>query len=99
LASINIPSLIIAGTADDLVLYKMTSCYVYDHLVNFDRVLISFIGRDHMMVEDQQAISRIDHFAVAFFGYYLQGREDLARYFSEEFVARYNDLARGVFEE
>ena len=52
-----------------------------------------------MMVLDQQVISRIDHFAVAFFGYYLQGRKDFARYFSEEFVTQYNDLAWGVYEK
>jgi predicted dienelactone hydrolase len=99
LAAIDIPALIIAGTADYLVSYKMTSCYVYDHLVNSDRVLISFVGKGHMMVEDEKVIGRIDHFAVAFFGYYLQGREDLARYFSEEFVTQYDDLAWGVYEE
>ena len=98
LAAIDIPSMIIAGTADNLVSYKMTSCYVYDHLVNSDKVLISFIGRDHMMVEDEKVKSRIDHFAVAFFGYYLQGRKDFTRYFSEEFVNQYNDLAWGVYE-
>ena len=98
LAAIHIPSLIIAGTADDLVSYEMASCYIYEHLVNSDRVLISFIGRGHMMVEDEEVISRIDHFAVAFFGYYLQGREDLARYFSEDFVAQQDDLAWGVYE-
>jgi hypothetical protein len=54
---------------------------------------------DHMMVEDPQVISRIDHFAVAFFGTYLQGREDLSRYFSEKFVAQDNDLAWGVYEK
>jgi predicted dienelactone hydrolase len=99
LAAIDIPALIIAGTADDLVSYKMTSCYVYDHLVNSDRVLISFIGKQHMMVDEQQVISQIDHFAVAFFGTYLQGREDLSRYFSEEFVTQSNDLAWGVYEK
>jgi len=99
LATIDIPSMIIAGTADDLVSYKMTSCYVYDHLVNSDRVLISYIGKGHMMVEQSEVISRIDHFAVAFFGYYLQDRKDFARYFSEEFVTQYSDLTWGVYEK
>jgi len=86
LASIKIPSLIIAGTADDLVSYKMTSCYVFEHLVNADRFLISFIGKGHMMVENTEVISRINHFAVAFLGYYVQGRTDYAKFFSEDFV-------------
>ena len=33
---------------------------------------------------------------VAFFGYHLQGRDDYAEYFSEEFVAQHDDLAWGV---
>jgi len=99
LAVIHIPSLSIAGTADDLVSYEMTSCYVYDHLVNSDGALISFIGRGHMMVQNEEVIARINHFAVAFFGHYLQRREDLARYFSEDFVADQDGLAWGVYED
>jgi len=98
LAAIHIPSLIIAGTADDLVSYKMTSCYVYDHLVNSDRYLISFIGKGHMMVENQEVIRRINHFAIAFFGYYLQSHIEYADYFSEDFVAQFNDLAWGIYK-
>jgi predicted dienelactone hydrolase len=97
LAAIKIPSMIIAGTADDLVSYKMTSCYVYEHLVNADKFLISFIGKQHMMVEQSEVISRINHFTVAFFGYYLQGRTEYADYFSEDFVSQSDDLFWGVY--
>jgi predicted dienelactone hydrolase len=97
LAAIKIPSLIIAGTADDLVSYKMTSCYVYDHLVNSDKILISFIGKGHMMVEQNEVISRINHFTVAFFGCYLQGRTDYADYFSEDYVSQFEDLFWGAY--
>ena len=41
-------------------------------------------------------LKRMGHFAVAFFGHHLQGREDLAYYFSEDFVAGFDDLAWGV---
>jgi predicted dienelactone hydrolase len=98
LAAIDIPSLMIAGTADDLVLYEMSSCYIYEHLVNSDRALISFIGWGHMMVENEEVIHRIDHFAVAFFGYHLQGREDYAAYFSQKFVGQHDELAWGVYK-
>jgi predicted dienelactone hydrolase len=97
LAAIKIPSMIIAGTADDLVSYEMTSCYVYEHLVNADRFLISFIGKQHMMVEQPEVISRINHFAVAFMGYYLQGHTEYADYFSEGFVSQFDDLFWGVY--
>jgi predicted dienelactone hydrolase len=97
LAAIKIPAMIIAGTADSLVSYKMTSCYVYEHLVNADRFLISFIGKGHLMVEQPEVISPINHFAVAFFGYYLQGRTEYADYFSEDFVSQFDDLFWGVY--
>ena len=97
LAAIKIPSMIIAGTADDLVSYEMTSCYVYEHLVNSDKILISFIGKKHMMVEQPEVISRINHFAVAFMGYYLQGHTEYADYFSEGFVSQFDDLFWGVY--
>jgi hypothetical protein len=41
---------------------------------------------------------RMAHFAVAFFGYHLQGRADYAAYFSEKFVKQHDDLAWGVYE-
>jgi predicted dienelactone hydrolase len=97
LAAINIPSLIIAGTDDKLVSYEFSSCYIYEHLVNADRILISFIGEAHMMVEKKEVISRINHFAVAFFGYYLQVQEEYADYFSEDFVSQFDDLYWGVY--
>jgi predicted dienelactone hydrolase len=99
LAAINIPSLIIAGTADDLASYEMSSCYIYEHLANSDRILISFIGKGHMMVENKEVISRINHFAVAFFGYYLQGRIEYADYFSEVYVSQFDDLFWGVYPD
>jgi hypothetical protein len=49
-----------------------------------------------MMVYEDEAVARMAHFAVAFFGYHLQGRQDLAHYFSEDFVAQYDDLLWGV---
>jgi predicted dienelactone hydrolase len=97
LAAINIPSLIIAGTADDLASYELSSCYIYEHLVNSDRILISFIGKRHMMVENKEVISRINHFTVAFFGYYLQGHREYAEYFSEDYVSQFDDLFWGVY--
>ena len=41
----------------------------------------------------------MNHFLTAFFGYYLQEWEDFAEYFSEDYVAQYDDLAWGVYED
>jgi hypothetical protein len=71
---------------------------IYENLGTPDKAFISFVGPGHMMVYDREMVARMAHFAVAYFGYHLQGREDLAYYFSEDFVAQYDDLAWGVDE-
>ena len=50
------------------------------------------------MVYELEMVARMAPFAVAYFGYHLQGREEIAWYFSEDFVAQHDDLARGVYE-
>jgi hypothetical protein len=50
------------------------------------------------MIYNPEPVERMQHFATAFFGYYLQGRQDYAEYFSQEFVEQYEDLAWGVYE-
>jgi hypothetical protein len=42
-------------------------------------------------------VARMAHFATAFFGHHLQGRQDFEQYFSDEFVALHDDLAWGVY--
>jgi predicted dienelactone hydrolase len=94
LAAVDRPTLMLAATEDELY---PENVLIFDHLGTPDKALISFIGRDHGMIEDEQATARMAHFAVAFFGYHLQGRADLAGYFSEDFVAQYDDLAWGAY--
>jgi hypothetical protein len=94
LAAVDRPVLIIDGTNDEL--YK-ENVLIYEHLGTSDKALISFIGHDHMMVYDPEMVSRMAHFAVTFFGYHLQGHQDLARYFSEDFVTQHDDLFWGMY--
>jgi len=97
LAAVDRPVLIIVGTQDGMY---PENALIYEHLGTPDKALISFIGDAHMvMVMDYDHIARIAHFATAFFGYHLQGREDYAEYFSEDFVAQYDDLFYGVYEK
>ena len=98
LAMVDRPVFIIAATEDELVPYQIEPVYIFDHLGTPEKFLVSFIGKDHMMVSDSEPAKRMNHFAVAFFSYYLQGRDDYAKYFSEDFVAQFEDLAWGVYE-
>ena len=71
---------------------------IYKFLGSSDKAMISFVGNNHFMVFETPSIERMAHFAVSFFGYHLQGREDYAAYFSEEFVKQHHDLAWGIYE-
>jgi predicted dienelactone hydrolase len=95
LAAVDRPTLIIVATQDELY---AENALIFEHLGTSDKSFISFIGPDHYMVYDMEMVARMAHFAAAFFGYHLQGREDLAWYFSEGFVTQHDDLAWGVFE-
>ncbi len=99
LATVDRPVLIIGATEDSGNDYNLEAVYIYEHLGTPDRLMISFVGEGHMMIYDGETINRLQHFATAFFGYHLQAREELAEYFSEEFVAGHNELAWGVFIE
>ena len=94
LAAVDRPVMIIVGTNDEL--YK-ENVLIYEHLGTSDKQLISFIGLGHMMVYDQEMTARMAHFAIAFFRYHLQGSQDMAKYFSKDFVAQHNDLFWGVY--
>ena len=96
LAAEDRPALMIVGSSD--VLYR-ENVLIFEHLGTPEKTMITFINREHMMIFNAETQARMAHFMVAFFGYHLQGREDYAKYFSENFVAQYNDLAWGVYEK
>jgi predicted dienelactone hydrolase len=95
LAAVDRPTLLIVATQDELY---AENALIYGLLGTPDKALISFVGPDHMMVYNPEMVARMAHFAAAFFGYHLQGREDLAYYFSQDFVTQYDDLAWGVYK-
>jgi len=97
LAAANRAMLLIAGTEDHLVEYTEEAVNIFEHVGSRDKTLVSFVGQDHYMVLDPVMVSRMGHFAVAFFGHQLQGREDLAYYYSEDFVSMQQGLAWGPY--
>ena len=96
LATVNRPVLLIQATEDSP--YQPTeAAFIFEHIGTPNKAMISFIGENHMMVMKKEIRSRINHFAVAFFGYYLQGHKEYTDYFSEEFVSQFDDLYWGVY--
>ena len=96
LAAVDRPTLMIVATAD--VLYP-ENALIFEHIGTPDKSLISFVGPGHLMIFDAEMVARMAHFVVAFFGHHLQGRADLAQYYSEEFVTEHDDLAWGVYSD
>lgn len=96
LAAVDRPALIIVATRDP---YYAEDVTIYEGLGTEDRTLISVIDQTHMMIFEQEYVAKMAHFAAAFFGYYLQDREEYAEYFSAEFVDQYPDLSWGPVSE
>jgi hypothetical protein len=70
--------------------------YIFEPQKFPERFMVSFVGKDHLMVFNEEQISRINHFVTAFFGTFLQGKPEYRDQFSEEFVVQFDDLAWGV---
>ncbi len=99
LSSVDRPTLIIAATEDIDCNYNREAVYIFDHISTPDKIMISFIGQDHYMIfQDDQALI-MKHFSAAFFGYYLQGKEEYADYFSKKVVSKQEGLTWGVYEK
>ena len=99
LAAVDRPTFLIWGTKDVDSPYPLEAGYTYDHLTIPERYLISFVGRTHYLPFNEESVPRLKHFAVAYFGYYLQGREEYIEYFSQDFVNQFNDLVWGVYTD
>jgi len=89
LAAVDRPVLMLVASRDEL--YGEANL-IFKHLGEDDRRFIVFKDLDHTMIYDAQQVSRIAHFTVAFFGAYLQGNKDYARYLTAEFVKSHAEL-------
>ncbi len=83
--------------AEDSDYQPAEAAFIFEHLGSPEKSMISFIGQDHMMVFQPEQVNQMNHFAVAFFGYYLLGLEEYKEYYSEEFVSHFEDLAWGIY--
>lgn len=96
LAPAVLPALFIQAT-EESPYQPIEAEFIFENFGSPERAMISFVGMSHDMVYQPDPAMRMKHFAVAFFGYHLQGREDYAYYFSEDFVSQFDDLAWGVY--
>ncbi len=96
LAAVEVPALFLAATND--LLYP-ENALIFEHLGSKEKTFITILNRDHMIVYDPEMLLRMRHFATTFFGYHLQGREDYAQYFSQDFVNGLDGMLWGVSGE
>ena len=96
LATVKMPVLFLVATQDELY---PENARIFEHLGSQDKMLISILNRQHLMIYEPDMVPRMRHFAVAFFGYHLQGRKDYAKYFSEEFVNQQDGMVWGEYQE
>jgi len=98
LASVTTPTLILHGTNDKYCDYEGNAVRTYTHLGTEDRYLITAINVTHWVFETQQQVPQ--HFATAFFGYYLQGDETYQPYLTPEHLPdwSYPKLVWGPYE-
>ncbi len=87
------PTLMLDGDRDSL--YPENQM-IFKDLGSSDKTFITFRGMEHMMVYEAEQISQMSHFSVAFLGYHLQGCQDYAVYYSEDFMAQFEDFSWGV---
>lgn len=99
LMEVKMPILLIGGTMDNITPYKVESVPIYEMVGSRDKTLISFIGREHMMIYNAKEKAEITHFLVAFFKHQLEGSEADARYYSKEFVNSQPGLFWGPYTQ
>jgi len=99
LAEVDMPVMISAAAKDNINPYQLEAVFLYEKLPAADKSMVTFIDQDHMMLTYDESAPIIKHFLVAFFGFHLNGREEYAKYFSEDYISKQEDLAWGVYED
>ena len=96
LASVDRPTLMLCATKTPV---QLENAYTFEHLGTPERSMISWIERSDGMVFVSEVAGQMNHSVTAFFGYHLQGIEEYAAYFSEDFVTQFDDLAWGAYSD
>lgn len=99
LASVNRPVFMISAEDDEINIYELEAAVLYDQIGAAEKYMVTIKDKGHMMIGEKRPVEIMKHFVNAFFGYYLQGKEEYREYFSEEFVRKVDDLAWGVYQD
>ena len=75
------------------------NAYTFEHIGSPERSMITWIEEYDSMIFNDEIKGQLKHFSTAFFGYYLQGIDDYADYFSEGFISQFDHLVWGVYPD
>jgi predicted dienelactone hydrolase len=84
LADVQVPALLIAAGNDSGNDYDPATTSLFAHYP--DAELITFVGADHLMVLQRDAVEQMKRFVTAFLGYRLQGHAGDGQFLTEGFV-------------
>lgn len=98
LAEVTTPTMLMHGTADVSCDYEGNAVRTYTYLGTEDRYLVTLVDGSHLDFMDWPIAPQ--HFATAFFGYYLQGDDTYQLYLTPEAVPTWEipELAWGPQE-
>jgi predicted dienelactone hydrolase len=93
LANAALPTLIIGLKQDEKCIYERDALFMYEHLGSANRALLTVFKQGHDdAVFNSKPQKIFNHFAVAFFGYHLQGKTDYAQYLTAKFVSGFDNM-------
>ena len=93
-AAVNVPTLVVYPEKDEICKPSDGARVIYEHLGSADRYLLTLLDAGHASVMELSSDkSLLRQVGVAFFGYYLQGREEYAQYLTEEYVESLPNVA------
>jgi hypothetical protein len=89
--------LMTGGTSEGMMYQEFYR--TFEELGTSEKTFISFVKRDHSMINSLTIKGQLRHLAIAFFSHILKGYEDYGYYYSEAYISQTEGLAYGWYEE
>ncbi|MEO8395945.1 MAG: hypothetical protein ABI700_23320, partial [Chloroflexota bacterium] len=86
LAAATVPTLIVGATTDGVCAYQADDVTAYTDLGSPEKYMLSIIGGGHMAGVGDTYQPAITQLATAFFGVYLQNKQDNAPYLTAQYI-------------
>jgi predicted dienelactone hydrolase len=92
LSAVDSATLLINSIADEEYYSSQDAKTLFENLGSEEKSMLSIVDLCYMIMCDDEKVSMVSHFVVAFFGQTLQGKQDYAEYYSKEFISKHEGL-------